>query len=119
MIEVALYQSVQHRPGNRAVAWLRVEDDGTWTMRGRSELFDRGLPVRDTHRGRWVSFDDDPQVWARYLWTRLRTGYLVPVAVEDTDPDPPPRQRPPLRLAEVDAHTAARAAEGTSNAGPR
>jgi hypothetical protein len=39
-----------------------------------------------------VSFDEDPERWARHLDTVYRTGQLVPVITADTHPNPPRRR---------------------------
>lgn len=45
---------------------------------------DLAVLVEDGEQGlRRVGLDEDPQIWARNLHTLLRTGYLVPVVVED------------------------------------
>lgn len=85
MIEIELRKPTSGAPGMSAVAWLRVDDDGTYSMRGQSELFDRTIPIRDrsTPSGQ-LFFDDDPEEWARKLRKAYRTPYLVPVTVTDT-----------------------------------
>ena len=89
MIEVVLLQHDQAAGNQREVARLRVDDAGSWEMTG-DRPFPADLQVRDTRSRRWVGFDDDPETWARYLWTRLRTPYLVPIILTDSTPDPHP-----------------------------
>lgn len=88
MIEVVLLVN-QVASDQREVARLRVDDVGSWEMTGE-QPFPTDLQVRDTRARRWVGFDTDPETWARYLWTRLRTPYLVPHVITDTNPDPHP-----------------------------
>ena len=84
MIEVQLHRPSKTELGHEPVATLRVEDDNTWTMSGQRQLFFTDMTVLEASTGRRISFEDDPQGWARNLHTALRTGYLVPVVVEDT-----------------------------------
>ena len=86
------------------VVWNRREDDQRCTFTGEPDAFPVDLIVRDTRRHAWAAFGEDPQTWARYLWTKLRTGYLTAVTITDTDPDLDPD---PAELA------AAMAGEGT------
>jgi hypothetical protein len=74
--------------------------DGRAEFTGRRELFDTSLTAFDAGAGGRVSFDEDPERWARNLDTVYRTGQLVPVITADTNPNPPRRRsrRPDITI---------------------
>lgn len=79
------------------VARIRVEDDGTSRIWDPDQLLPLdvhalvpSLPGEFGETGpRRVTFADDPQLWVRRLDTILRTGYLVPVVLQDDEGDIP------------------------------
>ena len=85
MITVELQVPEEQTAGYRTAATLQVHDDRTWTVSGDKHLVDPQLRVLDPVQGEFVTLEQDPARWARYLGTALRTAYLVPVVTEDTD----------------------------------
>jgi hypothetical protein len=85
LIEIELRTPIDATTEYRPAARLRVEDDGTYTMSGETNLFitDVGIPDRRTVSGR-LTFEDDPEEWARNLHKELRTPYLVSVVIVDS-----------------------------------
>lgn len=69
----------------RAVAQLRVLEDGGYELTDPEGYVDPELLQAPliAPGGRRVTLQDDPQTWARNLGRLLRTGYLVPVVVQD------------------------------------
>lgn len=72
-----------------AVADLVVHEDGQYELNDPEGhlLLEIPVPVPSEDNGlRRVFFAEEPQLWARNLHRALRTGYLVPVVQELTDP---------------------------------
>lgn len=71
-----------------AVADLVVHQDGQYELNDPERRLSLEIPVPvPTEDGglRSVTFDEDPQLWARNLPNALRTGYLVPIVTELDD----------------------------------
>lgn len=66
-------------------ATLTVDDQGGHVLDDPQGLMPLDLPVLVKGQAglRRVAFAEDPQTWVRNVHTVLRTGYLVPVVVED------------------------------------
>ena len=91
--------------GFRTVARLRVAGE-RWAIEGDGRLVDLDHPVPDqrtflsTGERRRLTFDEDPEEWARNLPATLRGPGVVAVITSDTDPLPPapPGARPRVEL---------------------
>lgn len=86
MITVELRVPIKGSTAYETGATLHVDDDGRWTVTGDAGLIDPNLRVLDPDRGEFLTLEQDPARWARNLGTALRTGYLVPVVVDDPTP---------------------------------
>jgi hypothetical protein len=95
MVELEiLMASDQH--GDEAI-WeplvrLRVEARSVDIVSGDRGVVDFTMPVVSLRTHDQVSFEDDPEEWARSLPTAFRTGDVMVRILDDTDP---------LRAAEV------------------
>lgn len=88
MITVELHRVPEGAHEYVPVATLHVSADRTFELVDPEALFplDLGVLVSDEPTGlRRVTLEEDPVVFARNLGSVLRTGYLVPVIVEDTE----------------------------------
>lgn len=87
MITVELRRPSNHGDRYHRLATLTVHDDASYDLDDPEGLFPFALHVvvPDSGRGlRRVTFAEDRATWARHLGGLLRTGYLVPVTVQDT-----------------------------------
>ncbi len=86
MINVELQRVPDGEQEYRTVASLTVADNGTYQLKDPDQLFPISLHVLvvdEVGKLRRVTFEEDPQTWARHLHTLLRGGYLVPVVTHD------------------------------------
>lgn len=85
MITVELRRIPEGHNDYTTVATLTVNDDGAVTIDDPEQYLpvDMHVLVKGADGPRRVTFDEDPDLWARNLHRALRTGYLVPVIVHD------------------------------------
>lgn len=86
MVKVELRRVPEGGTAYETVAALTVDGEGRCVLDDPQGLVPTDLHVLvpdEEHGLRPVRFEDDPETWARNLHRVLRTGYLVPVLVDD------------------------------------
>lgn len=99
MIEVELWEDIGGDPRTSIVyrwLWTLTVDGNAFELRGDAERLDPSLRLINLYeapdfRGRVpesLTFWDNPEMWARTLWTSHRNGYTVARIVHDDNPPP-------------------------------
>lgn len=112
MVEVELRRAGP--TGVQVAARLRVDGEHSEAA-GDLRLIDFTLPAPDRRaflehgERRRVHFNENPEEWARNLEAVYRSGQLMAVTVDDSNPlpAPPARERPKVEMPDSGARVAA------------